>query len=382
MKILAFKIYTGVSHATVYINQSCVAALRGLGHTVRVVDLKEAPGLPKERMKFLGEKIIRFRPDLIFTINNQGIIPPLIEYLKIPYASWFVDTPFGLKREDASSYGAIFFWEKGFIQEFKNSNFRYVGYLPACTDPRIFKKMDLSQEDQKKFGCNISFVGNSFYSFYQNCWEEILKMDKNKGLRLLFEEVIRKKEEEPLKDIIEILAGLNINLSDWGDLESILQGASVSISRKAVLKEVRDFGLSIYGDEGWKELFINGAVNLYPAIDYSRKLPKLYNASKINLNISTPQRRTGLPPRIFDIMACGGFSLTDYLPELEEFFEIDREIIVYESTSDLRKKADYYLSHPEERQMIASRAKRRVLAEHTYRHRMERLVQVMREIFR
>jgi len=381
MKILTFKIYTGVSHATVYINQSCVAALRALGHIVKIVDLKETPSSPKEKIRFLGEKIIRFKPDFIFTVNNQGIIPPLIEYLKIPYASWFVDTPVGLKREDVSLYGAVFFWEKEFVQEFKNSSFKYVGYLPACTDPSIFKRMDLSQEDRERFGCNISFVGSSFYSFYQKCRKEILKIEKNKELRLLFEEVIRKKEEEPLKDIIEILAGLNINPSDWGNLEPILQGASVSISRKAVLKEVRDFGLSIYGDEGWKKLFTDGEVNLYPVIDYSTELPKLYNASKISLNISTPQRRTGLPSRIFDSMVCGGFLLSDYLPELEEFFEIDREVVVYKSMPDLREKVEYYLSHPEECQKIARSAQGKVLTEHTYQNRMTELIETIKELF-
>lgn len=382
MKILCFKIYTGVSQATTYINQSCIAALRRLGHKVKVVDLKEAPDPIKEKMKFLGEQILKFKPDFIFTINNQGIIPPLIDHLKMPYASWFVDTPFGLKEEDASSYGALFLWEKGFIEELRGSNFRYIGHLPACTDPGIFKEIDISPEEQERYGCNISFVGNSFYSFYEKCHKEILKMDKEKDLRTLFEEIMKKKEEEPLKDVSQFLSDNDLFVSQRDSLEQILQGASVAISRKAVLEEVSEFGLSIYGDDGWKRLFTNGRALLHPCIDYCEELPRLYNATKINLNISTPQRRMAIPPRIFDVMACGRFVLTDSILGLEDFFEIEKEIVIYDSKGELRRKVEYFLAHPDECQEIARRAKRRILAEHTYRHRMEELIRIMEEIFR
>ena len=43
---------------------------------------------------------------------------------------------------------------------------------------------------------------------------------------------------------------------------------------------------------------------------------------KIYLNMTIKPIQTGLPLRIFDIMGCGGFLMTNYQAELPEYFEI------------------------------------------------------------
>ena len=61
---------------------------------------------------------------------------------------------------------------------------------------------------------------------------------------------------------------------------------------------------------------------------WGEELVRLYNTSKIVLNITgwDPALYGGLNMRVFDVPATGAFLLTDYSPELEEFYEIGSDI--------------------------------------------------------
>ena len=79
-------------------------------------------------------------------------------------------------------------------------------------------------------------------------------------------------------------------------------------------------------------------------IDYYTQMPKIFRASKINLNISL---------RVLDVLGCGGFLLTNYQPELLEYFEPGMDLVIYNDMVDLVTKVEYYLKHDKERNAIA-----------------------------
>jgi spore maturation protein CgeB len=87
--------------------------------------------------------------------------------------------------------------------------------------------------------------------------------------------------------------------------------------------------------------------------DYDTRMPKVFRHSKINLNISLCLIQSGIPMRALDVMACGGFLLTNYQPEIAEYFENGRELVIYENYIDLVQKVQYYLAHDDERREIA-----------------------------
>ena len=64
-------------------------------------------------------------------------------------------------------------------------------------------------------------------------------------------------------------------------------------------------------------------VDLKPAVSYENDMNKVFYLSKININQTIRSIETGLPLRIFDIMGSGGFLLTNYQEELEDYFKID-----------------------------------------------------------
>jgi spore maturation protein CgeB len=116
---------------------------------------------------------------------------------------------------------------------------------------------------------------------------------------------------------------------------------------------------------------------------------RVFASSRVNLNLSNSSPVPGVkaklrrllhfrpppprPPQIkgrnFEVPGCGGFLLTERVPHLERYFELDIEVAVFDGLEDLVERTRYWLEHEEERKVIAEAGYRRVLAEHTYDHR-------------
>jgi spore maturation protein CgeB len=101
-------------------------------------------------------------------------------------------------------------------------------------------------------------------------------------------------------------------------------------------------------------------------------LTDLMFQSKIVLNITNSNFycvETGLNLRVFEVLAAGGFLLTDHYEEIADLFEIGKEIETYASARELKEKVEYYLSHEEERKKIAAAGKKKFYALYTWEQR-------------
>ena len=85
--------------------------------------------------------------------------------------------------------------------------------------------------------------------------------------------------------------------------------------------------------------------------------------------------------RVFDAAACGAFLVTDHQPDMDCLFDPEREAVCYEKTAQARDVVAQYLKRPKDRRIIAERARRRVLKEHTYVHRLKRMIKVLIDEF-
>ena len=97
---------------------------------------------------------------------------------------------------------------------------------------------------------------------------------------------------------------------------------------------------------------------------------KFYNRQRCTLNVTRADMvESGYSPsvRLFEAAACGVPIITDEWPGLQEFFTPDREILVARSTQEaLAYLRDVDATVLEE---VATRARQRVLAQHTADHR-------------
>jgi hypothetical protein len=68
--------------------------------------------------------------------------------------------------------------------------------------------------------------------------------------------------------------------------------------------------------------------------------------------------------RIAEICLCGGFVLSEYVPGIEEVFEVDKEIAVFHSGDEMVEKIKFYLEHEDDRETIASNGYIRALRDY------------------
>lgn len=123
-----------------------------------------------------------------------------------------------------------------------------------------------------------------------------------------------------------------------------------------------------------------------------REMNKLFISSRINLNISNSTSFdfrylvSGLKPflnslrsrkvasqikaRNFEIAYFNGFQLTDYVPSIENYFDIGKEVICYKDVDEAEQLIKYYLSNTNERENIKKTSNQRAMKEHGYVNRL------------
>jgi spore maturation protein CgeB len=77
--------------------------------------------------------------------------------------------------------------------------------------------------------------------------------------------------------------------------------------------------------------------------------------------------------RDFEVPMSGGFYLTRYTPELEDYFAVGLEVECYRDISELIDKSRYYLAHSNERERIRLAGHLRSKTSHTWEHRFAKL---------
>lgn len=140
---------------------------------------------------------------------------------------------------------------------------------------------------------------------------------------------------------------------------------------------VRDMGQTPYGFKVWGNLWEHILPRKYYGGRYRdyRKLDKLYASSRITLTDHHPDmaRKGFVSNKIFDILASGGFAISDRNTGLDKIF--GKTVPQYESTGHLHELVEFYLSNPPERERLMLKGREIALA-NTYR---DRAIQFARE---
>ena len=157
-------------------------------------------------------------------------------------------------------------------------------------------------------------------------------------------------------------------------------------NREKMFGGLLDFNFKIWGNEWKPQSYLWKHVQRCGERITTDETVKVFNATKINLNLHSSVCHDGLNPfgdfvnpRTFEIGACEGFQLVDCRRLLGKHFNIGKELICYASLEELREQINYYLQHPQERIQIAKQTRERILKEHTYEHRMQDLLRFIRQ---
>lgn len=109
-------------------------------------------------------------------------------------------------------------------------------------------------------------------------------------------------------------------------------------------------------------------------------LPSLYSSAKIVLNCTSQEHADWdtVIGRIYDVMACNGFLISDEIPTAREKFG---DIIEFsKGGKDLTDKIEYYLKHEDERLERAEKGRDMILKSETYALRVKDMVSFFKEL--
>jgi len=165
---------------------------------------------------------------------------------------------------------------------------------------------------------------------------------------------------------------------DWSNIEERYEVSFVGSVRSRLWADRRQHINKLRGRNIPVRLFGEGSggyVSFEEMID-------IFKTSKINLNFS----RAGSYPwvkqikgRVFQVCMAGGFLLTEYAPGIENYFEIDKEIVCFENAEEMIDKTTYYLNHETERRAIAQAGWKRATGEYTSFHMVSKVFSEIKE---
>lgn len=287
--------------------------------------------LDQENEEFLN--IIRKeKPDFVFIVRGDSISCETLKKLhnKLPLIAYIWDDPFCsyAKSNNLNDdyrvanfergmflYNYIFVYDTYYVDSLQKRGLDNVEYLPLAADPKRYKKIQLTTEERNSRNFDVCFVG------------------------------------VPYPNRVEILESLH------------------------------KFKLGVFGD-GWGNYYLRRGKKIpsyYRGPAAGEEVLKLYNSSKIVLNIHDPESKEGLNTRTFDILAAGAFEIVDHKKNLDIHFRNNSEIISYHDEKELNDLVSFYLKKPELSRNIADRGRMRVLQEHTWKNRIQNVVDRLSE---
>jgi spore maturation protein CgeB len=341
--------------------------------------------------------VVEFKPDFVFTINHlgvdrEGVLAGLLEKLRLPLASWFVDNPhliLYLYANLSTPWTALYTWDTDNVASLKERGFPHVEYLPLAADTTRFTPRS-GLPASHPWRSRVSFVGNSMiYKVGARMKAGRFPRELLAGYRQVAAGFAASAERSVSAHLAarhpaEFAAFAALD-TDERKLcyETMVTWEATRQYRKACVAGILPFAPLIAGDKGWKATFPGEGRDWRwrRELSYYDDLPGFYPLTEVNFNCTSQQMKGAVNQRVFDVPACGAFVLTDHREQMEELFEPGTEVAFYRDPAEVPDLVRHYLDHPAERARIATAARRRVLAEHTYEHRLERLFRSMREIY-
>ncbi len=106
---------------------------------------------------------------------------------------------------------------------------------------------------------------------------------------------------------------------------------------------------------------------------------KAFNGAAIVLNNMHYAEIMGVNQRVFDACGCGAFQIVDASPVMADYFIPGKELVCFRNLKELQELIPYYLNRPQERAEIAQAGYQRAHREHTFQHRLEKMLHIISE---
>ena len=370
-----------------------------LGHTVDNIEQELGSyDVSPEFERVIEEKIRGTHYDMVFTVNYFPLISNVCERTGVKYVSWTCDNPLISMYHESVFHDCnyIFTFDKTNYLEFRGMGVKHIWYLPLAVDtermdallgvPEEVGRWKVAQDpEMQKYRGDVAFVG----SLYERNSYDKIKSRLPEYLRGYFDAVMEAQLNISGANIVEPMLTTNIleQLQEYFQLEksegsvsdlglifqtTVLGFKIAEIERRRALIELsKHYKVNVYSNSDVSDLL---RIQYCGSVDYWSEMPKVFRMSKINLNFTIPNIKSGIPLRIWDVLGCGGFLLTNYQAEIPYYFKEGEDLVCFDGLEDLCEKVGYYLEHEEERKRIAWNGYRKVREKHSYIERIRTIL--------
>lgn len=373
-------------------NDDIIAGFKELGHTMKTMPFFDKEVHHDEQIETeIVNEIRSFSPDFVFSFNYFPVISLACKKADMRYVSWVYDSPYVLLYSYTVIYpgNTIFTFDRDQYLEFHRAGIPTIHYLPLAANTDRLRKMTnnrLYTVSPWKNETDIAFVGSLYtekHQFYQRL-EGITPYTRGylEGLMAAQKQIYGYNFVQELlsQDIIDDLMRILPMQPDPSSVESLEYLYAQYVINRQITATERTELLTCIGNRFSYDLYtpeentrLPGAINHGP-VDYYDIAPYIFKNTKINLNITLRSIKSGIPLRAFDILGAGGFLLTNYQADFHDCYVPGEDFVFYESREDLLDKIDYYLNHETERAAIARHGFETTAAHHTYKHRIQEML--------
>lgn len=369
-----------------------IRGLKELWHTVYEVVLEVENKSPsgQEILDAVVMGMEKSNADIIFSINYYPALSEIARVYKLLYYSWIVDAPVLelYSKTIKNRCNRLFIFDSELYREISVYNPYNIFYLPLAADCDFYQNAirNASLSDVEKYTHNISFVGSLYtekcpYDKVKNLSPKISgylhgimkAQEKIYGYYFVEELLSDELVDEFVKNYDGYyLAGEEDLLTKKRTLAQFYIGNKITaMERVDTFKYLSEkFEVDIYTASDTKEI---PKLKNHGTIMTHTQMPIVFNKSTINLNPTSKPIRSGIPLRIFDLLACEGFVLCNYQSDLLNEFLQGEELDIYSSIEELEEKIRYYLSHTDVCREIAHNGYEKVSKRHTYPLRLEQM---------
>ena len=318
-------------------------------------------------------QIKEFQPDILFVDDYISFSKNFLISLKsicgsIKLVLGWCGAPFQ-SADVFSAYDIVLSNIPELVLHFQECGFQ-AKYVRHAFSPSVLKGIDLTR--QKDIGS--SFIGSILpgKSLHNQRINLIKKLIKDVDLELFCHVPTYGYVDKVLDPLKEVAYGSIQSLARLTNIRKILTripkiknyvGLNESpISLKYLDAEIVSkakpplFGLEMF------QVLANSKISLNNHIDISRN-----SASNM---------------RLFEVTGVGTCLLTDWKPNLQEIFDIDREIVTYSSIEECVEKIRWLLDNPRAIEAIAKAGQTRTLKDHTFDNRALILDEIVQDFLK
>lgn len=368
-------------------------------HTVPIQNPETDPEYIDAFIRYLSQHPC----DCVFSINYFPVLSTACMECGLPYICWTCDSPL-IAMHHASIYhpcNYIFVFDQADYLQFQAMGVEHLFYLPLGTtileDPEHL-------QTTSSYEYAVSFIG-SLYE--KNTYDQIvsrlpsylrgyLDCALEAQLQITGGNLLYQLLNSEICEELEQISDYQKSSDSFSDLQ-LLFATTVLGFKAASLNRIRSLGmlaqalLSCRGKDFSAQdgihLFTDSEtsqqeletllplIHIHEAVDYITGMPNVIRNSRINLNFTIPNIRTGLPLRIWDTLGAGGFLLSNEQAEIPELLQPGKDLETFSSTDELIDKCRFYLKRDDLRKQIASHGYQTVQQNYTCKHQLDKLLQ-------